>query len=155
MLRRERLDLGERALEVAVRFDDAADGVRPVLRLGGELELGDARVGAVPASTTTSEGPAGRSIATSRETRSFASFTNAFPGPTILSTRGIDSVPKAKAAIAGGPPSAHTSSIPSSRAAAATAPAPAGGVATTIRSTPATCAGTAHMTSVETRPRGT
>ena len=34
-------------------------------------------------------------------------------------------------------------------------PAPAGGVVTTIRSTPATWAGTAHMTSVETSPRGT
>jgi len=31
----------------------------------------------------------------------------------------------------------------------------ANGVTTTIRFTPATCAGTAHMTSVETSPRGT
>ena len=32
---------------------------------------------------------------------------------------------------------------------------PAGGVQTTRRATPAACAGTAHMTSVETRLRGT
>ena len=45
--------------------------------------------GSVPfdATTTTSDGPAGRSIATSRDTASFASFTYAFPGPTIRSTR--------------------------------------------------------------------
>ena len=39
------------------------------------------------ATTTTSDGPPGRSIGTSRETSSFASFTYALPGPTILSTR--------------------------------------------------------------------
>ena len=39
--------------------------------------------------------------------------------------------------------------------AAAIIPAPDGGVQTTIRRTPATCAGTAHMTSVEMRLRGT
>ena len=94
-------------------------------------------------------------MATSCETSSFASFTKALPGPTILSTRGIVSVPYASAAIACAPPTAHTSSRPSSRAAAATSPAPSGGVTTTIRSTPATCAGTAHMTSVETSRRGT
>ena len=108
-----------------------------------------------PSTTTTSDGPAGRSIATSRETMSFASFTYALPGPTILSTRPIVSVPYASAAIACGPPTAHTSSTPRSSAAAATSPLPPGGVTTTIRSTPAACAGTAHMTSVETSPRGT
>src|SRR5439155_1582290 len=40
-----------------------------------------------PRSTTTSDGPAGRSMATSRATASFASFTYGPPGPTILSTR--------------------------------------------------------------------
>jgi histidinol dehydrogenase len=58
-------------------------------------------------------------------------------------------------AIACGPPTAQTSSRPRASAAAATSPAPVGGVTTTIRSTPAACAGTAHMTSVDTRPRGT
>jgi len=38
---------------------------------------------------------------------------------------------------------------------AATSAAPAGGVQTTMRRTPATCAGTTHMTRVEMRPRGT
>ena len=89
-----RLDLGERALEVAVASTIAADGVGAVLGLRGELELGD-RAGRrrAPSTTTTSDGPAGRSIATSRETSSFASFTYALPGPTILSTRAIVSVP--------------------------------------------------------------
>jgi hypothetical protein len=93
MLRRQRLDVGEGAVGIPVEVDDAADRTLAVLGLGGELELRDALFRVAPASTTTSEGPAGRSIATSRETRSFASFTYAFPGPTILSTRGIDSVP--------------------------------------------------------------
>ena len=39
--------------------------------------------------------------------------------------------------------------MPSSSAAAAISPAPSGGVQTTIRRTPATCAGTTHITSVE------
>ena len=82
-----------------------------MLGLCSELQRGDPLVGTGPARTTTSDGPAGRSIATSRETRSLASFTYALPGPQILSTRGIVSVPYAKAAIAGGPPSDHTSSI--------------------------------------------
>ena len=93
VLRRDPLDLGERRLEV-VAVDDLADRVVPVLGLRGELELGDARGRRRGrATTTTSDGPAGRSIATSRETSSFASFTNALPGPTILSTRAIVSVP--------------------------------------------------------------
>ena len=46
-----------------------------MLGLRGELELDDARIVPFDASTTTSDGPAGRSIATSRETASFASFT--------------------------------------------------------------------------------
>ena len=59
------------------------------------------------------------------------------------------------AAIACAPPIAHTSSIPSSAAAAATAADPLGGVQTTIRSTPATCAGTPAMMSDDTSPVGT
>ncbi len=59
------------------------------------------------------------------------------------------------AAIACAPPMAHTSSMPSSAAVAATAAEPFGGVQTTIRSTPATWAGTADMMSDETSPLGT
>ena len=81
-------------VEVAVDGYDAADGRRgralPVRRARGPRCAASAPS---EASTTTSDGPAGRSIATSRETSSFASFTNASPGPTILSTRGIGSVP--------------------------------------------------------------
>ena len=93
MLGRRRLDLGERGLEVAVGVDRAADRVRSVLGLRGQLELDDPAVASPPATTSTSDGPAGRSIATSRETSSFASFTYALPGPTILSTRAIVAVP--------------------------------------------------------------
>ena len=107
------------------------------------------------ATTTISLGPAGRSIATSWLTINFAVFTAALPGPKILSTGAIDSVPYAMAAIACAPPIAHTSSIPSSAAAAATAAAPLGGVQTTIRSTPATCAGMPVIMSEETRFLGT
>ena len=154
MLRREPLDLRERSFDV-VAVDERADAVGAVLRCAASSSSAIAREPPRPSTTATSDGPAGRSIATSRDTISFASFTNALPGPTILSTRGIVSVPYASAAIACAPPTAHTSSTPSAPAAAATRPAPSGGVTTTIRSTPATCAGTAHITSVETRRRGT
>ena len=43
--------------------------------------------------TSTSLGPAGRSVATRLETRSFASVTQRLPGPTILATGSISSVP--------------------------------------------------------------
>ena len=43
--------------------------------------------------TSTSLGPAGRSIATCPETSSFASVTQRLPGPTIFATAGIVSVP--------------------------------------------------------------
>ena len=79
--------LGRELLRLLEGLDDAADRVGSVLGLRGELELDDPRSAPFDASTTTSDGPAGRSIATSRETASFASFTYAFPGPTILSTR--------------------------------------------------------------------
>ena len=45
------------------------------------------------ATTSTSLGPAGRSMPTRPETRSFAAVTQRLPGPTILSTAGIVSVP--------------------------------------------------------------
>ena len=67
--RRRRAGRGARArsprprrarLEVAVRLDDAADRLVPVLGLRRELELGDARVAALAGTTTTSDGPAGK-----------------------------------------------------------------------------------------------
>ena len=51
-----------------------------------------------------SEGPATMSIATWPKTCFFAVATKIFPGPTILSTAGIVSVPYAKAAIPCAPP---------------------------------------------------
>ena len=64
------------------------------------------RAGSAEASAirTTSLGPAGRSIATWLETSSFAAVTQRLPGPTILSTGAIVSVPNASAATAWAPP---------------------------------------------------
>ncbi len=45
------------------------------------------------ATTMTSVGPAGMSMAQESRTSSLAAVTQALPGPTILSTRVIDSVP--------------------------------------------------------------
>ena len=95
---------------------------------------------------TTSLGPAGRSIAHALETSSLAAVTHWLPGPTILSTGSIVSVPYASAATACAPPTAYTSSMPSSRATASVASA-GRGVTTAIRPTPATRAGTAAITS--------
>ena len=53
---------------------------------------------------TISEGPANISIPTSPKTCLLASETYIFPGPTILSTGFIVSVPKANAEIACAPP---------------------------------------------------
>jgi hypothetical protein len=61
-------------------------------------------------------------------------------------------VPKAIAAIAAAPPTMKTSLSPSSWQAARTRslrPKRLGGVQTTIRCTPATCAGTASITKVD------
>ena len=45
------------------------------------------------APTSTSLGPAGKSMAQAPKTSSLAAVTQALPGPTILSTEGILSVP--------------------------------------------------------------
>ena len=56
------------------------------------------------ARTNISLGPATESMLTCPNTHLFASATNMFPGPTILSTFGMLSVPYASAAIACAPP---------------------------------------------------
>ena len=88
-----------------------------------------ARSPPAPSTTTTSDGPAGRSIATSRDDRELRVVH-------VRAARARRSCPRARrmrgSAIACAPPSAHTSSIPSSSAARATRPAPSGGVQTTI-----------------------
>ena len=72
--------------------------------------------------TSSSLGPAGKSIAQTPATCSFASATYALPGPTMRSTRGTVSVPYAIAAIAPAPPNANTRSTSASAAAASTTP---------------------------------
>ena len=86
-------------------------------------------------------------------TSSLAAVTQALPGPTILSTAGMVSVPYAKAATAWAPPMAYSSST-SSRAAAASivgsiSPSAPQGEATAISPTPATKAGTTVITRVD------
>src|SRR6185437_15405801 len=90
----------------------------------------------------------GVSMATAPVTCSFASATYAFPGPTIRSTRGIDSVPYAIAAIAPAPPAANTRSTGAIAAAASTSgdgPVSRAGEQRTISPTPAAGAGTAPI----------
>ena len=144
---------GSAATSAATAAASAASRLSRIASLSGPCSACASRSAAHwPASavasaiTTTSLGPAGRSIAHALETSSFAAVTQRFPGPTILSTRAIVSVPYASAAIAWAPPTAYTSSIPSSRAVASVASA-GRGVTTAIRSTPATGAGTAAITS--------
>ncbi len=101
------------------------------------------------ASTMTSEGPAGMSIATWPKTSSLAAVTHAFPGPTILSTARTVSVPQARAPIACAPPITYNSSTPISpqapRSASERAPSLPAGVATANSRTPASRAGMADM----------
>ncbi len=65
-------------------------------------------------------GPATMSMSTAPNTRRFAVATYTFPGPTILSTRGMLRVPYASAPTAWAPPAAKTLSTPATRAAAST-----------------------------------
>ena len=85
-----------------------------------------------------------------------------FPGPTMTSTGGTDSVPYARAAIACAPPIAYTSSTPAAAHAASvagwTAPSDAGGTHTATDPTPAIFAGSAVIRTVDgyaARPPGT
>src|SRR5687768_13789279 len=90
------------------------------------------------------------------------------PGPVTISTGAssppsVSTPPYAISACAWAPPTAHTSSMPSSAAAARTAGcgrppnSACGGEHTTSDSTPAICAGTTFMTTVDgymARPPG-
>ena len=83
----------------------------------------------------------------------FASATNAFPGPTILSAFGMLSVPYASAAIACAPPTLNILSMPAMCAAARitgfTLPSGRGGVTITRFFTPAIFAGIASIKTVD------
>ena len=102
--------------------------------------------------TSISLGPAIISISTSPKTCFLASATKAFPGPTILSTFGIVSVPYASAATACAPPTLNILSAPAIFAAASIIglifPSFAGEVIT-ISSTPAIFAGTIFISTVD------
>ncbi len=90
---------------------------------------------------------------TEPNTAFFARATKTLPGPTILSTFGTDSVPKAMAAMAWAPPTLKIRSAPASAAAtrveAATLPSLLQGVHMMISDTPATLAGTIFMRTEE------
>ena len=115
--------------------------------------------------TSTSDGPAGRSMAApagSAATICLAAVTHALPGPKILSTLRTDSVPKASAAIACAPPILYTVSTPQSSAATSTAacslPSGPGELAMARALQPAIRAGTASMMAVDgsgAEPAGT
>ena len=99
--------------------------------------------------TRLSVGPSSIIVATPwRCISTWAHVTAGEPGPTILRTFGIDSVPKPSAASPAGPLTRNTSVMPSLRhttsTAGSTAPSPPGigGTTRTIRGTPATTAGT-------------
>ena len=102
--------------------------------------------------TSTSDGPAGMSMAGppgSPATQDLAAVTQALPGPKILSTGRMLSVPSARAAMAWAPPTLNISDTPARRAAASTAgsalPSRRGGVHSTRLGQPAMRAGTASM----------
>ena len=108
------------------------------------------------ASTATSEGPAGMSIATSRkDTSCLATVTYWFPGPNILYTLGTLSVPYAMAAMACTPPALNTFFTPAACAANRMAgcifPSVLGGEQSMISLHPAICAGVASIRTVEKR----
>ena len=77
--------------------------------MSAATKVGDAVWSAI---ISTSLGPAGMSIATTDESCCLALVTNRLPGPNILSTRGMDGVPYAIAAIACAPPMRYMWSIP-------------------------------------------
>src|SRR6185437_14879975 len=100
------------------------------------------------ATTRLSVGPSTIIVATPwRCSSTWAHVTAGEPGPTILRTLGIDSVPNPRAARPAGPLTRKTSAIPSLRhttsTAGSTAPSPpgTGGTTRTIEGTPATTAG--------------
>ena len=106
------------------------------------------------ATTATSDGPAGISIATScRLTCCLAAMTNWLPGPKILLTFGTDSVPYAIAPIACTPPALKILFTPAIlaaiRMAGFTLPSRLGGVQSTISLHPAILAGVANISTVE------
>jgi hypothetical protein len=100
----------------------------------------------VDETTAISLGPAKKSMAQSDATWAFAAATYALPGPTILSTRGIDSVPYASAATACAPPIRNSPVTPASSAANITVGSGRGQTANTSP-TPAVTAGIAVISS--------
>ena len=155
MLGGERLDLGQRAFEVSVSFDEPADGVRPVLALGGELEVGDGEVGPFRREHDHLGRPGGEvdgdvagdeqlRLVHERVPRAY-DLVHRRDRLRAVGERGDRLRPT------DGPDLAQAEELRGSR----DDPGMAGGVTTAMRSTPATCAGTAHMTRVDTSRRGT
>ena len=125
-----------------------------MLGLGSELQRGDPLVGTGPGEDDHLGRPGGkidRDVAQDEEL-GLVHVRTPWTADLVHARDRLRSV--REAAIAGGPPRDHTSSMPRVRG-RGDKPRASGGVATTIRSTPATRAGTAHITSVDTRPRGT
>ena len=96
-----------------------------------------------------SDGPAGKSISALSRRSILAAVTKTLPGPTILSTFFMDSVPSARAAIACAPPTRYISDTPAISNATMVSGFIGGGEQAHISLTPATRAGTAVMSAVD------
>ena len=119
-----------------------------------ELALEDARELVPGAPVIATSAKTGQGLDELREALAEAA-TQMLPGPVTRSTGGHSSVPYANMAIAWAPPTAYASSTPSSAQAARIVGCGCppnsfcAGENTAIDSTPATCAGTTFMTTLE------
>jgi hypothetical protein len=107
------------------------------------------------ATTITSLGPASASMPTAPRRSRFAAVTYTLPGPVTRSTGSTPSTPYANMATAWAPPTAYTSSTPSSAHAARIVrsgrppSSRRGGVATAMLDTPATWAGITFISTLD------
>ena len=86
-------EAGDRAGDRRVVREEDRLAVGAVLGLREQVRGDPAASAVASAITTTSLGPAGRSMRTRLDTRTFAAVTYGLPGPTIASTGSIVSVP--------------------------------------------------------------
>ena len=142
--------LGRDRLRFLERVDRAADGFVPMLALRGELQLDQLRVAVAEHNDfRRAAGQVDRNVARHLELR----LVHVVVAGADDLVDALDVGEPADRLRAADRP--HLVERRAASAAAAISPAPAGGVQTTMRRTPAACAGTAHMTSVEIRLRGT
>ena len=154
--------IGHRFEQVRVRACHRDHAVRTVLRLSGQVERNQLRVSLPVGNHEQLGGPGDAVDADQSHEPALRLLHVRVPGPTITSTGATESVPYASAATAWAPPIRYTTSTPhnlqAARVAALAFPSGPGGVATAISVTPATRAGTQHITTDDgyaARPPGT